>query len=144
MKIKICTILFALLITLILAGCMKKNSKPSLEIMPDDDSNTIFITANKAGISGGGGAGITVSDGQKLVIDSTLSKGEIQIRFFRDKAPANPDASVEEILHTNDDPALDVTVSAAGTTEHTVDPGSYTIMVNVRKTITGTIMIHTK
>ena len=112
--------------------------------MPDDDSNTIFITANKAGISGGGGAGITVSDGQKLVIDSTLSKGEIQIRFFRDKAPANPDASVEEILHTNDDPALDVTVSAAGTTEHTVDPGSYTIMVNVRKTITGTIMIHTK
>ena len=144
MKIKICTILFALLITLILAGCMTKNSKPSLEIMPDDDSNTIFITANKAGISGGGGAGITVSDGQKLVIDSTLSKGEIQIRFFRDKAPANPDSSVEEILHTNDDPALDVTVSAAGTTEHTVDPGSYTIMVNVRKTITGTIMIHTK
>ena len=144
MKIKICTILFALLITLILAGCMTKNSKPSLEIMPDDDSNTIFITANKAEISGGGGAGITVSDGQKLVIDSTLSKGEIQIRFFRDKAPANPDASVEEILHTNDDPALDVTVSAAGTTEHTVDPGSYTIMVNVRKTITGTIMIHTK
>ena len=144
MKIKICTILFALLITLILAGCMTKNSKPSLEIMPDDDSNTIFITANKAGISGGGGAGITVSDGQKLVIDSTLSKGEIQIRFFRDKAPANPDASVEEILHTNDDPALDVTVSAAGTTEHTVDPGSYTIMANVRKTITGTIMIHTK
>ena len=67
MKIKICTILFALLITLILAGCMTKNSKPSLEIMPDDDSNTIFITANKAGISGGGGAGITVSDGQKLV-----------------------------------------------------------------------------
>ena len=144
MKIKICTILFALLITLILAGCMTKNSKPNLEIMPDDDSNTIFITANKAGISGGGGAGITVSDGQKLVIDSTLSKGEIQIRFFRDKAPANPDASVEEILHTNDDPALDVTVSAAGTTEHTVDPGSYTIMVNVRKTITGTILIHTK
>ena len=141
MKIKICTILFALLITLILAGCMTKNSNPSLEIMPDDDSNTIFITANKAGISGGGGAGITVSDGQKLVIDSTLSKGEIQIRFFRDKAPANSDASVEEILHTNDDPALDVTVSAAGTTEHTVDPGNYTIMVNVLKTTSGTIII---
>ena len=144
MKIKICTILFALLITLILAGCMTKNSKPSLEIMPDDDSNTIFITANKAGISGGGGAGITVSDGQKLVIDSTLSKGEIQIRFFRDEAPANPDASVAEILHTNDDPALDVTVSAAGTTEHTVDSGSYTIMVNVLKTTSGTIIISAK
>ena len=95
----------------------------------------------KVGISGGGGADITVSEGQKLVIDSTLSKGEIQIRFFRDEAPANPDASVEEILHTNDTPTLDVTVNDAGTTEHTVDPGSYTIMVNVKKTTTGTIII---
>lgn len=140
MKNRICTILFALLMALMLAGCKAKVSKPSLEIMPNDD-NTISITADKAGISGGGGADITVSEGQKLVIDSTLSKGEIQIRFFRDEAPANPNATVEEILHTNDVPALDVTVSAAGTTEHIVDPGSYTIMVNVLKTTTGTIII---
>jgi len=131
------------LIALMLVGCKARDSKPSLEIMPNDD-NTISITADKAGISGGGGAGITVSEGQKLVIDSTLSKGAIQIRFFRDEAPANPDASVDEILHTNDDPALDVTVSAAGTTEHTVDPGDYTIMVNVLKTTTGTIIISAK
>ena len=98
----------------------------------------------KMGICGGGGADITVSKGQKLVIDSTLSKGEIQIRFFHDEAPANPDASVDEIFHTNDAPALDVTVSAAGTTEHTVDPGNYTIMVNVLKTTTGTIIISAK
>ncbi len=111
--------------------------------MPNDD-NTISITADKAGISGGGGADITVSEGQKLVIDSTLSKGEIQIRFFRDEAPASPDASVEEILHTNDDPALDITVSATGTTGHTVDPGSYTVMVNILKTTTGTIIISAK
>ena len=115
-----------------------------METMPDDDRNTITITANKSGISGGGGADITVSEGQKLVIDSTLSKGEIQIRFFRDEAPASPDASVEEILHTNDTPTLDVTVNDAGTTEHTVDPGSYTIMVNVKKTTTGTIVISAK
>ena len=132
-----------MLMAFMLVGCKVTNSKPSLEIMPNDD-NTISITADKAGISGGGGADITVSEGQKLVIDSTLSKGEIQIRFFRDEAPANPDASVEEILHTNDDPALDITVSAAGSTEHTVDPGSYTIMVNVLKTTTGTIIISAK
>ena len=137
------TIFFALLIAFLLVGCKAKDSKPSLEIMPNDD-NTISITADKAGISGGGGADITVSEGQKLVIDSTLSKGEIQIRFFRDEAPANPDASVDEVLHTNDAPALDVTVSAAGTTEHTVDSGSYTIMVNVLKTTSGTIIISTK
>ena len=129
-----------MLMAFMLVGCKVTNSKPSLEIKPNDD-NTISITADKAGISGGGGADITVSEGQKLVIDSTLSKGEIQIRFFRDEAPANPDASVEEILHTNDEPAIDVIVNAAGATEHTVDPGSYTIMVNVLKTTTGTIII---
>ena len=143
MSKRISTVLIAFLIALMLVGCKAKDSKPSLEIMPNDD-NTISITADKAGISGGGGAGITVSEGQKLVIDSMLSKGEIQIRFFRDEAPANPDASVAEILHTNDDPALDVTVSASGKTEHTVDPGSYTIMVNVLKTTTGTIIISAK
>ena len=141
---RIRTIIIALLIALMLVGCKAKDSKPTLETMPDDDRNTITITANKAGISGGGGADITVSEGQKLVIDSTLSKGEIQIRFFRDEAPASPDASVEEILHTNDTPTLDVTVNDAGTTEHTVDPGSYTIMVNVKKTTTGTIVISAK
>jgi len=136
-------VVLATLLSLTLSGCTAKTSKPSLEIMPNDD-NTISITADKAGISGGGGADITVSEGQKLVIDSTLSKGEIQIRFFRDEAPANPDASVDEILHTNDDPALDITVSAAGTTEHTVDPGSYTIMINVLRETTGTVKISTK
>lgn len=136
-------VVLATLLSLTLSGCTAKTSKPSLEIMPNDD-NTISITADRAGISGGSGADITVSEGQKLVIDSTLSKGEIQIRFFRDEAPANPDASVDEILHSNDDPALDVTVSAAGTTEHTVNPGDYTIMVNVLKTTTGTIIISVK
>ncbi len=140
---RIDTILIAILMAFMLVGCKAKDSKPSLEIMPNDD-NTISITADKAGISGGGGADITVSEGQKLVIDSTLNKGEIRIKFFRVEAPANPDASVDEILHTNDDPALDVTVNAAGTTEHSVDPGSYTIMVNVLKTTTGTIIISTK
>lgn len=136
-------VVLATLLSLTLSGCTAKTSKPSLEIMPNDD-NTISITADRAGISGGSGADITVSEGQKLVIDSTLSKGAIQIRFFRDEAPANPDASVDEILHSNDDPALDVTVSAAGTTEHTVNPGDYTIMVNVLKTTTGTIVISAK
>ena len=143
MNKRIITVLIALLTALMLVGCKAKDSKPSLEIMPND-GNTISIMADKAGISGGGGADITVSEGQKLVIDSTLSKGEIQIRFFHDEAPANPDASVAEILHTNDDPELDVTVSAAGTTEHTVDPGNYTIMVNILKTTTGTIIISAK
>ena len=129
-----------MLMAFMLVGCKAKDSKPSLEIMLNDD-NTISITADKAGISGGGGADITVSEGQKLVIDSTLSEGEIQIRFFHDEAPANPNASVDEILHTNDEPAIDVIVNAAGATEHTVDPGSYTIMVNVLKTTSGTIII---
>ena len=143
MNKRIITVLIALLTALMLVGCKANDSKPSLEIMPNDD-NTISITADKAGISGGGGADITVFEGQKLVIDSTLKEGEIQIKFSRNEAPANPDASADEILHTSDDPVLVVTVSATGTTGHTVDPGSYTVMVNILKTTTGTIIISSK
>ena len=57
------TIFIAFLSVLMLTGC--RSSKPSLEVMPHDD-NTITITADKAGISGVGGAGITVADGQQL------------------------------------------------------------------------------
>ena len=143
MNKRIITVLIALLITLMLVGCKANDSKPSLEIMPNDD-NTISITADKAGISGGGGADITVFEGQKLVIDSTLKEGEIQIKFSRNEAPADSDASADEILHSSDDPVLVVTVSATGTTGHTVDPGSYTVMVNILKTTTGTIFISSK
>lgn len=143
MNKRIITVLIALLTALMLVGCKANDSKLSLEIMPNDD-NTISITADKAGISGGGGADITVFEGQKLVIDSTLKEGEIQIKFSRNEAPADSDASADEILHSSDDPVLVVTVSATGTTGHTVDPGSYTVMVNILKTTTGTIIISSK
>ena len=137
------TIIFAMLITMILVGCKAKENKPSLEIQPNAD-NTISIMADNAGPSGGGGADITVSDGQQLIVDSALSEGEIQIKFYRDTAPANPNASVEEILHADETPALDITVNAAGTTEHKADPGSYTIMAAVLKPSTGAITISVK
>ena len=143
MNKRISIVLIALLIALMLVGCKAKDCKPNLEIMPNDD-NTISITADKAGISGGGGADITVFEGQKLVIDSTLKEGEIQIKFSRNEAPADSDASADELLHSSDDPVLVVTVSATGTTGHTVDPGSYTVMVNILKTTTGTIIISSK
>lgn len=143
MNKRISIVLIALLIALMLVGCKVNDSKPNLEIMPNDD-NTISITADKAGISGGGGADITVFEGQKLVIDSTLKEGEIQIKFSRNEAPADSDASADELLHSSDDPVLVVTVSATGTTGHTVDPGSYTVMVNILKTTTGTIIISSK
>ena len=125
------TIFLVSLTILILAGCQEKSSKPELEVMPNDDSNTISITATKAGISGIGGAGITIAEGQQLVI-------------FRDDEPAGVDASVDEILHTNDAPALDVTIKTAGTTEHPLQPGEYTLFVNVLEKATGTIILSAK
>ena len=109
MRKRFLSILIAFLSVLMLSGC--RSSKPSLEVMPHDD-NTITITADKAGISGVGGAGITVADGQQLVIDSALSKGSIQLKLFLDNEPAGVDASLDEILHTDETPALDVTVNS--------------------------------
>lgn len=137
------TILIAFLSILMLTGCRIKTSKPSLEVMPHDD-NTITITADKAGISGVGGAGITIADDQQLVIDSSLSKGSIQLKLFLDNEPAGVDASLDEILHTDETPALDVTVSSASTTEYPLQPGEYTLFVNVLEKTTGNITLSAK
>ena len=141
MRNKFFTILIAFLSVLMLAGC--RSSKPSLEVVPHDD-NTITITADKAGISGVGGAGITIADGQQLVIDSALSKGSIQLKLYRDDEPAGVDAPLDEILHTDETPSLDVTVKSAGTTEHLLQPGEYTLFVNVLEKTTGNITLSAK
>ena len=137
------TILIAFLSVLILVGCQSENSKPDLEVMPHVD-NTITITADKAGISGVGGAGITIAEGQQLIIDSALSKGSIQLKLFLDNDPAGVDASLDEILHTGETPALDVTVNSAGTTEHPLQAGEYTLFVNVLEKTSGNITLSAK
>ena len=137
------TILIAFLSILMLTGCRSKTSKPDLEVVPHDD-NTITITADKAGISGVGGAGITITDGQQLIIDSALSKGSIQLKLFLDNEPADVDASLDEILHTDETPALDVTVNSTGKTEHSLQPGEYTLFVNVLEKTTGNITLSAK
>ena len=141
MRKRFITILIAFLFALILSSC--RSSKPDLEVVPHDD-NTITITADKAGISGVGGAGITIADGQQLVIDSALSKGSIRLKLFRDDEPASVDASLDEILHTDETPALDVTVTSTGKTEHPLQPGEYTLFVNVLEKATGNITLSAK
>ena len=143
MRKRFITILIALLSALMLTGCHNKSGTPDLEVVPHDD-NTITITADKAGISGVGGAGITIAEGQQLVIDSALSKGSIQLKLFRDDEPAGVDASLDAILHTNETPALDVTVNSAGTTEHPLQPGEYTLFVNVLEKTSGNITLSAK
>ena len=143
MRKRFITILIAFLFVLMLTGCHNKSGKPDLEVVPHDD-NTITITADKAGISGVGGAGITISEGQQLVIDSALSKGSILLKLFLDNEPAGVDASLDEILHTDETPALDVTVNSAGTTEHPLQPGEYTLFVNVLEKTTGNITLSAK
>ena len=137
------TIFIAFLFVLMLTGCHNKSGKPDLEVVPHDD-NTITITADKAGISGVGGAGITTADDQQLVIDSSLSKGSIQLKLFLDNEPADVDASLDEILHTDETPALDVTINSAGTTEHPLQPGEYTLFVNVPEKTSGNITLSVK
>ncbi len=108
--------------------------------MPHDD-NTITITADKARISG---VGITIAERQQLIIDSVLSKGSIQLKLFQDDEPAGVDASPDEILHTDEMPALEVMVSSAGTTEHPLQPGEYMLFVNVLEKTTGNITLSAK
>ena len=50
----------------------------------------------------------------------------------------------EECQEDGKPPALDVTVNSAGTTEHSLQPGEYTLFVNVLEKTTGNIMLSAK
>jgi hypothetical protein len=54
------------------------------------------------------------------------------------------DAPLDEILHTDETPALDVVINSAGKTEHPLKPGEYTLFVNVLEKTTGNITLSAK
>ena len=134
-----------LLTVVILAGCGRKNNKPEFEVVPNDD-NTITITADNAGAgSMVGGATISISDGQVLVVDSTMTeKSGIGIKLFVSEGPQSIDASADDVLHANDEPALTLTVDGPGTAEYPLSSGEYSVFVSVEKKSTGVITLSTK
>ena len=134
-----------LLLTLLLAGCGAQKA-PELQVLPDWDNNSISILAEKAGVgSMAGGATVTLAEGEALVVETALTDASgLGLKLFRSVGEDDPNASVDEILHSDDTPALELTLSGTGVTEYPLEPGEYSLMVSVQARSTGTASIYTR
>lgn len=130
-------IVLVLALTLMLAGCKKTN----FGIVSNDD-NTMTITAVNAPKDLFGGSGfITVTEGQKIVIDSTLNKkGEILLKFSSGPA-ADMDAAAAELVSSvsGENAVLEVFVKGPGTTEYEIAAGDYGLYAEVISKANGTV-----
>ena len=145
MKYKTITAAALLLFALLLTACGAERA-PELQVLPDWDNNRIDITAQKAGVgSMVSGASVTLAEGEALVIDTALTDASaLRIKLFLSTAPDDPDASVDEILHADDTPALELVLSGTGSTEYPLAPGEYSLMLSVETKSTGTASIYTR
>ena len=127
---------------LLLTGC----KKPNLGVVSNGD-NTMTITAvNAKKDFFGGTAGVTLEEGQKIVIDSSLNaKGEILLRFSLSDL-SDPNLSISELTAagSSENAAYEVTVKGPGVTEVEAAPGSYALFAEVKSTASGTIDIRVK
>ena len=122
-------------------GCGSADSSGEPKTFIDVNEEGTVVTANfdKTGKGTGGGSGITIEEGEYLVIDCGLTEGSVHVTVASggDDISENP---------TEEKPAtIDYVFTDAGLTEYEeIAPGSYMVSVSVDKKATGTITFEVK
>jgi hypothetical protein len=129
-----------LIFTLVgLTGCGNSSAEPRTFIDVSEDGKIVTANFDKTGKGTGGGSGITIEEGEYLVLDCELTKGSVHVMVTSggDDIHENP---------TEEKPAtIDYVFSEAGITEYDeIAPGSYMVSVNVDEKATGTITFEVK
>lgn len=136
---KVTVIAAATAVLLICAvACGKKEAK---DIEPKTfidvlDDGSVVANFDKTGKGTGGGSGITIEEGEYLVIDTALTEGEVHVRVVRGGSDIETPPTEEP-----DTPAtIDGVFEGTGTTEYReIKPGDYMFNVMVEGKATGTI-----
>ncbi len=116
----------ALACIVVIAGCAGQGY---LKDEVDDATGSYKITASDAAKDssiGSLGGGISIKDGQKLLVSPDLEKGSLQVRLL--------DAGSETVL--------DVEASGSAASTHELAPGDYSIGVTCNEDgTTGTLLV---
>ncbi len=129
------TIIFFVLVilTVILSACSKSEFRCT-----DNTEKSMTVTAKNAKTDDFFMTGtLEVTDNEKLIIDSSLEKGNICLEFV---SPSGMN-DIEKIPDVDTDPQLTVEVSETETQEYEIGPGSYLLKATVVEKATGTIAI---
>lgn len=132
--------LLLFVLTVVLAGC-KKNV---FSVVVSNDLN-VEITAQNASKGSFAAAGtIQAEEGHKIVVEPTLKKGEITIKFT--SSDLGMDASVNELNNAvkGENAVLEFTVIGKEPQEYDIEPGSYMISAEVLSKSDGIIVISVK
>ncbi|MBQ6555201.1 MAG: hypothetical protein IJL89_08215 [Firmicutes bacterium] len=143
MKKKIFALAAALLMGLVMAGCggsqdaAQEGVREEVKTLIDvTDDGGLVANFDKTEKGTGGGSGITIDEGEYLIIDSQLTEGKVQVTVTHggsdiDKAPTE---------NTGTMPTIDYEFEGVGETEYgTIEPGDYMVSVNVTEKATGRI-----
>ena len=140
MRKKIFTALTAVLLAAMLAGCTgnkesKEPQEPQTLIETSEDGRAVYVSFDDTDKGTGGGTGVTVGEGERLVADSALEKGKVQVQVV----PGGAD--METIpFEEGADPVYDEEYTTeTGREEIPVDAGNYMIYVTVSGKAAGKI-----
>ena len=127
---------FVLFATFVCVGCGTKSaaSEPKTFIDVDDDGKVVTANFDKTGKGTTGGTGITIEDGEYLVVDTGLVEGKVHVKVV------SGGDDIDAVPSVDNKATVDYVFSGTGTTEYyEIQPGSYTVFVEVEEKASGTI-----
>ena len=138
MNIKNQIILGAITLTAALGFIGCGNSSQTADKLPlldvSEDGKTLYANFDKTDTGTAAGSGITIDEGEYLIIDSGITEGAVQV-----KVTAGGD-DINEVPSSDNPATIDYEFSSVGTTEYQeIAPGNYTVFVETTEKTTGTI-----
>ena len=145
MKNKLLVLMIAAVIgfsALSMTGCGAETAQNDGEVVQEEVKPLIAVTEtgltatfDQTETGNGGGSGITIGEGEYLVIDSELTEGKVQVRVTRGGSDINTPPTENETA-----PTIDYEFEEPGVTEYgMIEPGDYMVMVNVTEKADGKI-----
>lgn len=135
---KIMTLAMALVMMIMIAACGKKEEKTGEEAAFIDakEDGSVVVNLDKTAEKTGGGTGITIEDGEYLVIDTDLTEGKVHITVIGGGSDINDSPEKE-----SETPAtIDHVFEGKSSVEYMeIKPGDYMFNVVVEEEATGTI-----
>ena len=143
LRICMTTLLVAAAMFFVLSGCSKKEADEkqhqiALEVLEDGGLAANFDNSEK---KNGSGSGISIGEGQNLMLETALSKGKVHVTVV------SGGTDIEEVPINKADtpPTIDYLAEGTGTIEYMeIRPGDYMFYVDVEEEATGTITARIK
>ncbi len=127
------------IMAMLLPGCGRSN----FGVVINEDLNAEITAENAAADSEGSAGVLTVSEGEKVIIEPSLENGTIKVMLTSSESAVDIDADAEDLM-AQGEPAFEKEISGSDTVECELAEGDYMVTAAVTEKATGTIIIRTE